>query len=119
MGMKPHSTFPTRHIWFAIAGFVAMVVGMSGARTQPQRVLYGAAQMGFALMCLGRAAWLYAEEIVRRREFVWLFRHYSGHQAIRFTYGMKAGGAAFGLLGLWSLAIWVMELWAGPNLSSR
>lgn len=90
-----------------------MVVGMSGARTQPQRVLYGAAQMGFALLCLGRAAWLYAEGIVRRREFVWRGRLYTGHQAIRFTYPMKAGGIAFGLLGLWSLVIWVTALWAG------
>jgi hypothetical protein len=50
---------------------------------------------------------------VRRQEFVWLFRRYSGRQAIRFTYGMKAGGIAFALLALWSLAIWVMELGAG------
>lgn len=110
---ETRSTFPTRFVWTAIALFGAMIVGMSGARTQPQRVLYGAAQMGFALMCLGRAAWLYAEEIARRREFVWLFRHYSGRQAIRFTYAMKAGGVAFGLMGLWSFAIWVMALWAG------
>lgn len=111
--MKPRLAFPKRHVWLAIAGFVAMIVGMSGARTQPERVLYGAVPMAFALMCLGRAAWLYAEQIVRRQEFVWLFRRYSGRQAIRFTYGMKAGGIAFGLMGLWSLAIWAMAMGAG------
>jgi len=110
---KTRSAFPTRLVWTAIALFGAMIVGMSGARTQPQRVLYGAVQMAFALMCLGRAAWLYAEEIARRQQFVWRFRRYSGRQAIRFTYGMKAGGIAFALLALWSLAIWVMELGAG------
>lgn len=111
--MKRHSAFPTRHIWLAIAGFVAMIVGMSGARTQPERVLYGAAQMGLALMCLGRGAWLYSEEIVRRQEFVWQFRRYSGRQVMGFVYGMKAGGIAFALMGLWSLAMWLMTLWAG------
>jgi hypothetical protein len=31
--MEPQHTLPKRHIWFAIAGLVAMVVGMSAART--------------------------------------------------------------------------------------
>ena len=113
--MKPPPVFPKRHIWLAIASFGAMIVGMSGARTQPERVLYGALQMAFALLCLGRAAWLYSEIIVRRQEFVWRFRHYHGRQAIRFTYGMKAAGIAFGLMGIWSLAIWLMEMGAGDR----
>lgn len=65
--------------------------------------------MALSLMCAGRVWWLHGQEVIKRRTFVWLFRHYAGAQAVRFGLGMKVGGAAFGLLGLWVVAIWLME----------
>ena len=34
---------------------------------------------------------------------------YRGRQVHGFVYGMRVGAIAFGLMGLWSFAIWLME----------
>ena len=107
--MKPRTTARSRFTWMAVALFVAFVVGGSGASSRHERVLYGALPLGLALLCFGRVWWLYGVEVVSRQTFVWLFRRYTGRQAVRFGYGMKAGGVAFALLGAWTLAIWMME----------
>lgn len=99
----------TRLTFVAIALFVAFILAASGASNRRERVLYGALPMGLALMCVGRVWWLHGKAVIERRRFVWLFRHYAGQQAVRFGYGMKAGGIAFGFLGLWTLAIWLTE----------
>jgi hypothetical protein len=112
--MKPPAAFPTRHIWLAVAGFVAMIVGISAARTRSDRVMYGAVQMGFVLLCLGRAAWLYSNDVARRQEFVFpVYTRYRGPQARGFVYGMRAGAIAFSLMGLGSIALWLTQLWGG------
>lgn len=112
--MKTRPAFPTRPIWIAIALFGATIVGMSGARSRHERVLYGAVQIGLALMCLGRALWLYADIVARRQWFVWpVYTVYRGRHVRGFVYGMRVGAIAFGLIGLWSFAIWLMALWPG------
>lgn len=93
----------------AIALFVAFILAASRASNRHERVLYGALPMGLSLICAGRVWWLHGQAVIERRTFVWLFRHYAGRQAVRFGHGMRAGGAAFGLLGLWVVAIWLME----------
>lgn len=98
-----------RWTWLAIALFVVFIVAAGRASNRHERVLYGALPMGLALMCAGRVWWLHGQEVIRRRTFVWLSRKYAGAQAVRFGLGMKVGGAAFGLLGLWVLGIWWME----------
>ena len=108
--MKTRLAFPTRLIWIAIAWLGAMIVGMSAGRTQHERVLYGAVQMGLALMCLGRALWLYADLVARRQWFSFpVWTRYEGRQVHGFVYGMRVGAIAFGAMGLWSFAIWLME----------
>ena len=98
-----------RWTWLAVALFVAFILAASRGSNRHERVLDGALPMGLSLMCAGRVWWLHGQEVMRRRTFVWQFRHYAGEQAVRFGRGMKAGGAAFGLLGLWVVAIWLME----------
>lgn len=111
--MQQRSAVPARLVWIAIGLFALMIAGMSGARSRHDRVVYGAVQAGLALMCLARAAWLYSDHVAKRQEFVWRFRRYTGQQAMGFVYGMRAGAIAFASMGLWTLAIWVMEQWPG------
>lgn len=63
--------------------------------------------MGWAMLSLGGAWWMHGRSVIERRTFVWRSRRYTGQQAARFGRGMQAGGLAFGLLGLWVLAIWL------------
>jgi hypothetical protein len=94
-------------VWLAALFFVASVLAASGAYTARDRTAYGALPLALALLCGGRAWWLFAEGVIARRWFVWRFRRYEGQRAVRFAYAMRAAGLAFGLLGLWAMVLWL------------
>jgi hypothetical protein len=94
-------------VWLAVLFFVAFFLAASGARTPRDRIAYGALPLALALLCGGRAWWLFSEQVIARRWFVWLFRRYEGQQAVRFANGMRAAGLGFGLLGLWVMVLWL------------
>jgi hypothetical protein len=94
-------------VWLAALFFVAAVVAAGGAYTARDRIAYGAVPLTLALLCGGRAWWLFAEEVLARRWFVWRFRRFEGPQAVQVAYAMRAAGLAFGLLGLWVIVLWL------------